>query len=162
MAHVDLPVLIAGFNAARERFEAAKPDSDGPFYSLFEALAWVGAIGDRCKAEERPRPPLLDGLYYARNVVLHQGADVLDWVLIPGAELGMLVFGVSALGSTSRHTWEWPALAAMPEPRSPAGKAEYQALVAGREVTRVLNSLAQALDRPEATEAPGDARSSAR
>ena len=43
----------------------------------FEALAWAGCLHDRLKADA---PPLLSGLLHMRNVVFHQGVDVLGWI----------------------------------------------------------------------------------
>jgi hypothetical protein len=47
--------------------------------------------------------------------------DVLDWILIPGAELGSMVIGVSRLGMPTTQGWWWRDRAELPLPRSQAG-----------------------------------------
>ena len=145
MAHAELSVLLKGLSAASSRFASAPLEGVERFHAIFEILAWVGLIRDRLRQDSRPSPPVLDGLYYVRNLVLHQGADVLEWVLFPGAELGMLVLGESSLGSISRHASVWPPRNQMPAPRSSSGAAEYDMHIAGREVTVVLEQVAAAL-----------------
>lgn len=145
MAHVDLSVLVEGLRTSHNRFTSAAIEGTGRFHAIFEALAWVGSIRDRLKDEGRAVPPVVDGLYYVRNLVLHQGVDVLEWALFPGAELGMLVLGESALGGMSRHAWVWPPRTQMPTPRSLTGATEYDSLVAGREAAVVLEQLASAV-----------------
>jgi hypothetical protein len=85
---VDPRVPVAGFEGAHARILAARfpePRNDATFHALLEILAWVGAIRDRCKDDGLPRPDVLEGLYYRRNIVIHQGADVLAWVIGAGA-----------------------------------------------------------------------------
>jgi hypothetical protein len=154
MADVELSVLLKGLGAAYSRLASAPPEGVERFHAIFEILAWVGSIRDRLRQDSRPAPPVLDGLYYVRNLVLHQGADVLKWTLFPGAELGILVLGESSFGSISRHAWVWPPRNQMPAPRSSSGVAEYDTRIAGREVTVVLEPLAAALLKITETGAP--------
>jgi hypothetical protein len=69
--------LVAGFLAARERFETARLGRDPvrPFHPLFEALAWAVTLDERLGY---PDDPQLRGLRYARNAVHHQWADALE------------------------------------------------------------------------------------
>jgi hypothetical protein len=124
------------------------PLQKGPSVSMPSSrlLPWVGSIRDRLRSESRAAPPVLDGLYYVRNLVVHQGAEVLEWVFFSGAEWGEMVWGESSWGSISRHAWVWPTRDRLPTPHSQAGAAEYDSRVAGREVIDVLRQLSAALD----------------
>jgi len=104
-----------GFDAARGRFATSHPASDEAFHGIFEVLAWTGALRERLGNES---PLALEGLWYVRNLVLHQGTDILEWIFIPGAELGTLVLGVSRLGTSTTKGWWFQPRAVMPEPRS--------------------------------------------
>jgi hypothetical protein len=142
--HVEFETLLKGFNGARSRFSASRAGSDECFQAIFEALAWVGAMRDRLREEQKPPPPALDGLYYVRNLVLHQGADVLEWFLIPPGVLGGSVLGGSVIGGGGSQAIWWPDRSEMPAPRSPAGRDEYDAHVAGNQVGDVLATVADA------------------
>jgi hypothetical protein len=146
-SHVDTHVLLRGFNAARERFAASQPPADEAFHAIFETLAWAGVLRDRVSSEGKQSPPRLDGLWFVRNLVLHQGADVLEWVFIPGAELGTLVLGVSQFGAGTHAGWWWQSRSELPAGRSEAGAAEYDAQLAGREVVEALRQVADDLSR---------------
>src|SRR2546428_4540020 len=82
-SRVPLRTLADGFEAARARFQlaAGSADRDGAFIALFDVVAWAGAIGDwlkdSSKATNPTIPPLLLGLVYVRNRVIHLGADAL-------------------------------------------------------------------------------------
>jgi hypothetical protein len=143
--HVEFETLLAGFNAACSRFGSSRPGSDASFQAIFETLAWVGVLRDRLREERKPSPPALDGLYYVRNLVLHQGADVLESFLLPSGVLGASSLGTFALGSAGGQSIRWPNRANMPAPRSPKGAGEYDGNLAGKEVSDVLADVASAL-----------------
>jgi len=144
---VDLRVLVAGFEGAHARILAARfpePRNDATFHALLEILAWVGAIRDRCKDEGLPKPDVLEGLYYPRNVVIHQGADVLAWA-IGGGVGGPL--GSYALGAVPmRAALHWPLRDDMPRPRQKTGGAQYDVNVADRGLYLVLGALKEELE----------------
>lgn len=132
---VDTVVLLHGFEAARQRLGRSLPGTDEAFHAIFEALAWAGSIRDRLKDDGIPRPPVLDGLYYIRNVVLHQGADVLPWLYEPAATVG----GTFRVGTTKvgpgLKAWVWPFQGDFNPPLSPAGEREYVALLEGQDAS---------------------------
>jgi hypothetical protein len=136
--HVETATLIDGFAAALTRLANESPMSHAAFFGAFESLAWIGSIRDRLRSEQLPIPPVVDGLYYARNVVLHQGADVLQWFIVPGTVLGEWVLGESALGSESTEHWVWPHRAELSAPQSRTGEKAYDSEVGGRDVLPVL------------------------
>jgi len=78
---VPLRTLVNGFEGARDRFEAAVggADRDVIFVTLFEVVAWTGAIADWFRKRSRAKtvPPELQGLWYVRNRMLHYGAEAL-------------------------------------------------------------------------------------
>src|SRR5438132_1451198 len=94
-SRVPLRILVEGFEAARARFSVAagSGDADRAFIALFDVVAWAGANGDwllkRSKAKGRTNPPVLRGLWFVRNRVLHYGADAL----FQGTLVMPLVFG---------------------------------------------------------------------
>jgi hypothetical protein len=143
---VPLTVLVDGFNKACGRFDAASSDVD-QFHALVEALTWVGAIRDRLQGSGQAVPPVLEGLYYVRNIVLHQGVDVIERVVTGGGAFAASAFDTAAFGGSSvvRSAPIWPPRTAMPAPRSKAGLAEYDAVVEGEAVSDVLSKLAAAL-----------------
>jgi hypothetical protein len=135
--HVPLETLATGFDHSRERLTGAR-DSDASFHSLFEALAWSGLLYERLSGRHDVVPEL-KGLWFVRNVVLHQGADVLlRTVLVPGAELGMMKLGQSKLGSVTQWGWKWPPRQLLPEAKSPRGSSEYDARIADHVVRETL------------------------
>jgi hypothetical protein len=140
--HFPLKTLVAGFEKARERLEAATraADDESSFHSLFEAVAWVGVIYEHRRVMGRHDiPPELRGLWFVRNLVIHQGADVVLWTMaVPGSEPGRLVPGKSALGSVTQWGWQWPPRTLLPEPESLRGSGEYDSHVAGRIVADTL------------------------
>jgi hypothetical protein len=142
---VDFVVLVQGLAAATGRLKVASPQSPEAFHAALETLTWVGALRDRLIADNRDVPPVLEGLYYARNVVVHQGADVLEWMVIHGTELGQWVLGQGELGRKSAQYWTWPLRSKMPPPRSLSGAGEYDGLVAGEEVASVMDTALRAL-----------------
>ena len=150
--HFPLKALAAGLDKARERLETATTatDSEASFHSLFEALAWAGAIRDRIKGRHDV-PPELKGLWFVRNLVLHQGADVvLRTVVVPGSELGRLVLGPSALGTPTQWGWQWPPRELLPEPESLQGSDEYDSCAAGQIVADTLTVISAYLEGVEA------------
>ena len=76
-----------------------------------------------------------------QDLTLHRGADVLDWFIIPGATLGSLVLGVSALGSGPVSVWTWRDRADMPEPMSRRGASDYDEYLAGEGVLEIFEEL---------------------
>jgi hypothetical protein len=138
--------LVAGFRSAKARFVDADAGSDEKFHALFEVLAWVGAIRDRLHKDKQPIPPVINGMYYARNVVLHQGADVLEWIFVPPAVLGQFVVGFSRLKEDGQQGTWWPERDMMPKPQSPTGTAEYEAHLAGHTPEAVMEAVETALE----------------
>jgi hypothetical protein len=150
--HFPLKTLAAGFNKAREGLETAtRPiDSEASFHSLFEALAWAGALYDRLKGRHDVSPEL-KGLWFVRNLVLHRGADVVFLTMVvPGSEPGLLVLGKSALGTVTQWGWQWPPRQLLPKPDSPRGATEYDSHVAGRIVADTLKVISTYLEDPPA------------
>ena len=146
--HVPLATLAAGFNKARDRFVEASGahESEASFQSLFEALAWAGAIYDRLRGRHDVAPELR-ALWFVRNLVIHQGADVLlRTILVSGSELGMAVLGESVLGSATQWGWKWAPRQLLPEPQSLHGAAEYDSHVADHVVTDTLEAVSAYLD----------------
>jgi hypothetical protein len=156
---VPFQVLVRGYNEARERFESAETGTPEPFMALFETLAWAGVLRDHYRTRGLSIPPTLSGLYYVRNRVIHEGADVLEFVLVPGAELGALELDVSRLDTTTISEWRWPSRAEMP--RSHRGTkgarrrrakrglneaADYDSNVARRPAREVLQEVADQLE----------------
>jgi hypothetical protein len=141
--HVPTETLVDGLRIAAERLGTAR-NASAPtaFYAVFEALAWVGSVRDRLKEERRVIPPTLNGLYYVRNLVLHQGADVLLRIegVYGSAVLGEAVLGQMVLGSAGRREsrYVFPGLGDLPAGQSRAGHVEYSTHVANRNVNYVL------------------------
>jgi hypothetical protein len=138
-------MLASGFEAAWIRFaEACKaPSPEDALHSLFEVVAWAGALRDRFKKEGRDIYPELEGLWLVRNVTLHMGADALEWaVFVPGAELGNLVLDVSRLDTQTVWRADWRALSKLPRGRNPKhareGEPEYDKHLAGQDVAETL------------------------
>jgi hypothetical protein len=97
---------VEGLDAAQARFAAADlaHDEDKSFQALFEMLAWVGAIRDHLFDDDKPIPPVLDGLYYIRNLVIHQGADVVDWIFsLTSPAIGASALGAGPIGGGQRY-----------------------------------------------------------
>lgn len=140
MTSVEFAVLRGGFIAAAERFGEEKDASPAGSHALFETLAWVGVVRDRLKPDE---PLIVRGLYYARNIVLHEGADVLAFALYPGPDL----YPSETLYPGFRRVSRWPMRHELPPPRSSTGAHEYDRLVAGREVGNVLAEVALEIDQ---------------
>ena len=70
-----------------------------------------------------------------RNVVLHQGADVLDWIFIPVSTLGTIKMG----STTPPHQeWMWPLSETFTPPDGKTGKCAYRSLLAGKDVPATL------------------------
>jgi hypothetical protein len=117
-------------------------DALGAFFTLYETVAWAGGVCDRLDDERVPSeswPPGLEGLRYVRNIVLHQGADVLVSVLVErGSELGTWVLR-SPLGTPSK--WEWPPRNEMPLPQSKRGASDYDKHLAGQELHASLERI---------------------
>jgi hypothetical protein len=91
-------------------------------------------------------PGLLDGLYYVRNIVIHQGVDVIERVVTGGGAFASSAFATSAFGGPPVPIAPvWPPRSAMPVPRSSVGITAYDADVEGEVVTDVLAKLAALL-----------------
>jgi hypothetical protein len=70
--------LVRGYLQALERFQQASGDREAPdemFPPLFEALSWAGSLEEELRPHEEP---LLHGVRYARNCVLHRWGDALE------------------------------------------------------------------------------------
>jgi hypothetical protein len=137
--------LASGFEAASQRFDAAcgRPDAEAALHAVFEAVAWAGALRDRFRKEGRDVYPELKAFWFVRGVVLHSGADALDWlVAIPGAELDTLVLGVSKLDSQTVWRGVWRPV----EKRSrEEGEAEYGKHLKGKDIASTLRTLLERL-----------------
>ena len=140
-------MLLAGLEQARSRFGRCDPGTDEAFYAIFEALAWIGAIRDRLSLDGVDPPAIIDGLYYMRNVVLHQGADVLYWLLISSGKLGTASLGTMKFGGGSLpRKPQWPAVGQFTPPRPPrTGEKEYETMLAGKSVVATLNDATSSL-----------------
>jgi hypothetical protein len=134
-------LLIDGLCAAAERVKADGPSSGvAGFAALFETLAWVGVIRERIKEKGNTPPPVLNGLYFLRNLVLHQGIEVLTYV--HGYAFGHGPFGHGPFGGSTRI---FPSRSELPVHTSKAGLSDYDAMVDGRSVNTVLDELQEAL-----------------
>src|SRR5579871_3744242 len=138
--------LLEGFRRAIVRFhDAASPGAHAleTFVPLFEALNWAATLADRI--EKKSWSPTLKGIVFARNMVHHQWADALRFK--PGGEVGILIIGVTPLGTVSQ--WLWRDVDEFPRPRAgqhPPGRDEYVAHLEGQDVsdtfTQMLGELA--------------------
>lgn len=133
-------VLVDGMGVAVGRVKAADWSTSEGYHAVFEALAWVGAVRDRFTDEDRSIPPVLLGLYYLRNLVLHDGADVL--LLIPGVGFGEGPFGMGPFGG-SPPARVFPPRAELPPPKwtHPTGLSEYDEHVVGGNLVDVLDTV---------------------
>jgi hypothetical protein len=135
---VDTGALFRGFDCARRSFSTSEPGTEESFRAIFEALAWLGAIRDRLRSDRLEVPAIIDGLYYMRNVVLHQGADVLYWLLTPHA-YGTGAFGAQTFGGVRPFKdSRWPQVGTFEKPESRTGEVQYEALLAGASVATTL------------------------
>jgi hypothetical protein len=109
------------------------------FAGVFECLAWAGAIDDRLKGTQ-PIPPVVRGLWYVRNLVLHQGADVVATIATYGSAVyGEATYGVSFGGARPlSSSTVFPPRNELPPPQSLKGAPEYDTLVASQPVAEVL------------------------
>lgn len=109
---------------------------------MLEALNGAGIRNDSDSATSK-------GVRFARNVVHHQWADALQFQ--PGGEIGVLMVGVSGLGTSSR--WVWRDEDQLPRSRSARhGQQEYGDALQGHDVHTTLvtvGELAQKLPIPE-------------
>jgi hypothetical protein len=149
---VPLRTLVEAFEAACKRFGevAGGTDADAAFIALFDVVAWAGATGDwlrnRSKARSRTVPPTVQGLWYVRNRILHEGPDALfQNTVVVG--FGMAPFGVGPFGGGIMTGWAWKPSRSLPRGRSPAGKREYDSLVANKPVTDTLAAASGELAR---------------
>ena len=81
-SHLDTGMLIAGFESAVARATGGIGSS---FEAVFESLAWAGAIRDRLAQTQQLIPPVVNGLWFVRNLAIHQGADVVAIVATYGS-----------------------------------------------------------------------------
>ncbi len=139
-------MLVDGFDAARLRFLGSEPGTPASFHAALETVAWAGVLRDRFNAEKRSVPPLLNGLWYVRNVALHRGVDALDWLIIfPGTFPGKDTYpGPSVFPGDRFIEWTWRFREEL-EPkatRRPGQDAlDYDTHVAGRSVRDVFDDL---------------------
>jgi len=134
---------VDGLRRAALRLGTARTTSTPEaFYALFESLAWAGAVCDRLRDEKQPLPPTLGGLWYVRNLVLHQGADVLLRItgVYGSAIVGGGVLGEKMLGSAGRPETRsrFPPIDDLPPGRSKAGRLEYMSHVQELEANTVF------------------------
>jgi hypothetical protein len=139
---VPTSALVDGFKAAHERFKASMPGADEAFRAIFEVLAWAGAIRDRLRDDAITSPPIIDGLWYMRNVILHQGADVLPWLYEPAGMVGTMKLGVS---DPPLKSWQWPYRGDFDPPISTVGQSEYVSTLEGEDAISTLEQTSIAL-----------------
>jgi hypothetical protein len=137
--HVPTGTLLDGLTGAVSRLRVVDPAAPEGFHALFEALAWAGALRDRLRQENRAIPRTLNGLYYVRNLVIHQGADV---VLLIASAFGEGAFASAAFGGPM-HVF--PARAELPTGESKKGAPDYDTDVARNEVLSVFDAAADAV-----------------
>ena len=146
--HVETGELVLGLTFALERLVPPRrlEDALAGFFALFETVAWAGGLSDRLRDERRAPPPGLEGMWYVRNIVLHQGADVLTSVIVEhGTTLDDWVLGQGILGVPTRREWAWPPRDELPSPRSLRGADDYDEHLAGREVSPTVRAVCDAL-----------------
>jgi hypothetical protein len=138
--------LLEALRRAIGRFTTAATPTAHPldtFIPLFEALNWVAMIDDRL-GEDPADSELLRGVRFARNVAHHQWGDVLQFE--PGAELEVLMLGVSQLGASSR--WVWRNESELPRSREGRhGREQYAQHLQGHDVRDTLYSVLSELAR---------------
>lgn len=147
--HVDTSDLVRGMEFALKRLVPPRGIAHvlggGGFFPLYEIVAWAGGLADRLEKEKRTPPPGLEGIYYVRNIVLHQGADILTAVGKPGTTLDEVLGGSPAV--PGQYEWKWPPRDQLPPPRSQRGGSDYDENLAGREVAVTLQTVCDALRR---------------
>lgn len=130
-SHIQVPLstLVRGFEKASSRFTTTEraADADEAFIALFEVVAWAGSIGERLRKEKGDVHGVVQGLYYVRNTVIHNGAETLAQSTFP-RPFGSGPFGAGAFGTGEVTEWAWKPRNAFRAPRSPAGEAEYDSL----------------------------------
>jgi hypothetical protein len=142
-------LLASGFETAWLRYEEARrtPDTQAALESIFEAVAWAGALRDRFGKKQTDAYPELGGFWFVRNLVLHRGADALDWAVeIPGAELDTFVLDVSRLDTQTIWRARWRSASTLPKGRDRRNQeAEYEEHLAGRDIAETLGALTEKL-----------------
>jgi hypothetical protein len=143
---VPLSTLVRGFEDARGRFSVTERAATGDeaFIALFEVVAWIGSIGERLRNEEAPVPGVIQGLYYVRNAVVHNGAETLMQSTFP-RPFGAGPFGAGVFGAGELAEWAWKPRNAFPPPISKAGATEYDSLLNGKAVRTTLVDVSEAL-----------------
>ncbi len=132
-----MTVLILGFGEAGGRVRNSPDPADAQgFAAIFESLAWAGVIRDRLKKDVKSIPPIINGLWFVRNLVLHQGADVVRVINTYGAgTFGSATFGGAPFGGgLTINSYVFPPRSQLPAGRSKVGGPDYDALVAGEPI----------------------------
>jgi len=89
-------------------------DPPGLFAPAGEAILWIAALDDLLRRSDPtyevrravdPGGALLPGIRYARNALTHGNTVAAVAFLRPGSQPGMMVLGVSQLGTLSRFEW---------------------------------------------------------
>jgi len=139
-------MLVAGFREACARFYAAQIqlEHDKGFPALFEWVAWAGAVRDRLRADQKPVPEVIDGLWFIRNLVVHLGVDAISRSVVLSTYGGGM-YGEGTYGGESREEWQWVARTQLPEPKSKRGLQQFDAKLAGRSVSATLQEASQVL-----------------
>lgn len=120
---------------ARDRLHQALAtgDPEHAFAPLGEVLAWLYALAGDLK------DPLLSGVKYARNEVLHgEGVLVATYEYEYGTELGLWQLGRGRFGTTTG--WHWRFASLPDDPDYPSAHRRYQENCAGHEVATVLDA----------------------
>ena len=115
---------------------------DAGFQALFEVVAWSGAIRDRLAQDGAALSPELRGLWFVRNLVIHQGADALAGAVVQTAALDIAVPDLTfVLDSPTISEWQWRFRSELPPPQSKRGDREYETHLEGRSVRVTLEAL---------------------
>jgi hypothetical protein len=143
---VPVSILVRGFEDARARFNATERGGadDDAFIALFEVVAWTGSISERLRSEKGQVPGVIQGLYYVRNAVVHNGAETLMQSTFP-RPYGAGPYGGGAYGTGELTEWAWKPRNAFPPPKSKAGASEYEKLLDGKAVRTTLAEVSEEL-----------------
>ena len=114
------------------------------FVALFDVVAWAGAICDWYGHPSRKRKiPELEGFWFVRNRVLHDGAEAF----LHSTGIGLGRFGRGPFG-VGEGTWTWRRRARLTKPppgKGTRGRHEYDQHLAEKTVSATLEALSLVL-----------------